>query len=211
MAHVISASFAVHPDSSMLATIILLLSIIFFRVAPWLGDGDLLRAVAGISPLMAFALCGGVFLPKRWALWFPLAAVVITHAVINSISGFPIIHPYAVVVAVSVAAVAVAGMALKKKASLAVLLGASVLSTVLFHLVSNTVSFFMEPEYAKNFAGWWQCQTTGLPLVTPPTWVFTLRQLAGDLIFTAMFYAAFRQSLPQSNIAPAANPAVATA
>jgi hypothetical protein len=79
---------------------------------------------------------------------------------------------------------------------------------VLFHLVSNTVSFFLDPGYAKTIAGWWQCQTVGLPGFTP-TWVFTLKQIIGDLVFTAAFYAAFRQSLPQRNPAPAGAPAIA--
>jgi hypothetical protein len=81
---------------------------------------------------------------------------------------------------------------------------------VLFHLVSNTVSFFIDPGYAKTLAGWWQCQTVGLPHFSPPTWVFTARQLVGDLAFTGLFFAAFRHSLPQGTPAasrPAAVPA----
>ena len=195
----------------MLPAIVLLAAIILFRIAPWLGGSDVLRAVGGISPLMAFALCGGVFLPRKWALWFPVAAVAITHGAINLIAGEPVFHVYAVVVAVSVVVVAAAGVAVKKKASLAVLLGISVLSTVLFHLVSNTVSFFLDPGYAKTFAGWWQCQTTGLPQYSPQTWVFSLRQLVANLAFTALFYAAFRQSLTGRVSAPAVSASSVTA
>lgn len=193
----------------MLPAIILLAAIILFRIAPWLSGSETVRAIAGISPLMAFALCGGVFLPKKWALWFPVAAVVVTHAVINVIAGQPVLHPYAVVVAASVAAVAAAGVVVKKKASLAVLLGTSLLSTVLFQFVSNTVSFFIDPGYVKTLAGWWQCQTTGLPHVLPPTWVFTVRQIIGDLAFTALFFIAFRQSLPRAVTVPAGSAAAA--
>lgn len=192
----------------MLPAVILLAAIIIFRIAPWMGENEVVRTFAGISPLMAFALCGGVFLPKKLAFWFPVAAVIVPHIVINSISGTPVIHPYLVVSAVSVAVVAAVGVALKKKASFAVVLGTSLLSTVLFHFVSNTVSFFIDPGYAKTFAGWWQCQTVGLPGFMP-TWAFTLRQTIGDLAFTALFYAAFRQSLPRHGTVPAAAPAVA--
>ncbi len=193
----------------MLPAIILLAAIILFRVAPWLSGGATVSAIAGVSPLMAFALCSGVFLPRKWALWFPVAAVIVTHVVINVIAGQSIIHWYAVLTAVSVVVVAAVGVAVKKKASLAVLLGTSLLSTVLFHLVSNTVSFFIDPGYAKTFAGWWQCQTVGLPQYAPQTWVFTLRQICGDLAFTAIFYAAFRQSLPQPGTVPAVAPVAA--
>ena len=195
----------------MLPAVILLAAIILFRIAPWLAGGSAVSDFAGVSPLMAFALCGGLFLPKKWALWFPLAAVVITHAIINAVAGEPVIHIYAVVTAVSVAAVAAAGVAVKKKPSIAVVLGASFLSTVLFHLVSNTVSFFIDPGYAKSLAGWWQCQTVGLPEYSPQTWVFTARQIAGDLAFSALFYAAFRHSLPHRGTVPAPSAAAVTA
>ena len=191
----------------MLPAIILLAAIVLFRIAPWLAGNDMVRDFAGLSPLMAFALCGGIFLPKKWALWFPLAAVVITHAIINTLAGEPVIHIYAVVTALSVAAVAAAGVVVKRKATPAVVLGTSFLSTVLFHLVSNTVSFFIDPGYVKSAAGWWQCQTVGLPGFLP-TWVFTMRQIAGDLVFTALFYASFRQSLPHPGTVPAASAAV---
>jgi hypothetical protein len=194
----------------MLPAIILLLSIVFFRVAPWLIGSDAVDNLAGYSPIMAFALCGGVFLPRKWALWFPVAAVIVTHVVINLIKSESIFHPYLILTAVSVVVVTAVGIAVSKKASLAVILGASLLSTVLFHLVSNTVSFFMTPGYESTFAGWWQCQTTGLPGYLP-TWVFTLRQLGVALGFTALFYAACRHSLPRTGTAPARNPAPAAA
>ncbi len=193
----------------MLPAVILLAAIILFRVAPWLSGSDTVRAIAGVSPLMAFALCGGVFLPKKWALWLPLTAVAVTHVVINVIAGQPVMHWYAVLTVAAVAVVAAVGVVVKKKATLAVLLGTSLLSTVLFHLVSNTVSFFIDPGYAKTLAGWWQCQTIGLPQYAPQTWVFTVRQICGDLAFTAVFYAAFRQSLTQPGTVPAVEPVTA--
>ena len=194
----------------MLPAVILLLSIVLFRIAPWIGGSGFVRDLAGYSPVMAFALCGGAFLPKKWALWFPVAAVLLTHVVINLIASQPVIHPYLALTTVSVVIVSAAGIAVSKKASLSVLLGASFLSTVLFHLVSNTVSFFLDPGYAKTFACWWQCQTTGLPGYLP-TWVFTLRQLGVALGFTAFFYAVCRQSLPRSGSSAAGAPAPAAA
>lgn len=194
----------------MLPAVILLLSIVFFRVAPWLSGSEAVRSLAGYSPIMAFALCGGAFLPRKWALWFPAGAVIATHVVINLVKGEPVFHPYLALTIVSVVAITAVGIAVSKKASLAVILGASLLSTVLFHFVSNTVSFFMDPGYAKTLEGWWQSQTTGLPGFLP-TWVFTLRQLGVALGFTALFYAAFRQSLPRTGTAPAGTSAPAAA
>ena len=192
----------------MLPAVLLLAAVILFRIAPWLGGSEVVREVAGFSPLMAFALCGGVFLPRRMALWFPVAAVAVTHVAINLIAGQPVLHWYLALTVVAIAAVSAAGVVVKKKATLAVVCGTSLLATVLFHLLSNTVSFFIDPGYAKSLAGWWQCQTVGLPGYLP-TWVFTLRQITGDLAFTALFYAAFRSSLPRPSPAPLAAPLAA--
>ena len=107
----------------MLPAIILLAAIILFRVAPWLSGSETLHAIAGVSPLMAFALCGGVFLPKKWALWLPVAAVAVTHVIINVIAGQPVIHWYAVLTVAAVTVVSAVGVVVKKKATLAVILG----------------------------------------------------------------------------------------
>ena len=193
----------------MAPILLLLVSIALFRTAPWLSGEETVRDFAGWAPVMGFALCGGAFLPRHLALWLPAVAILLSGAVVNTLTGWPLVNVFSIVVAVSSVAVAAAGAAIKKKASLAALLGTSILCTVLFHLVSNTVSFFIDPGYAKTLAGWWQCQTIGLPQYAPQTWVFTVRQICGDLAFTAVFYAAFRQSLPQRGTVPAVEPVTA--
>jgi hypothetical protein len=192
----------------MLPAIFLLASVIILRLAPWLRGQEAVEAFAGFTPLMGYALCGGVFLPRRLALWFPLMAVVVTHGIINHLDGKPFLHYYGIVSAAGVVAVSAVGVVVKKKASAGVLLGTCFLSTVLFYLMSNTVSFFMAPAYAKSLPGWWQAVTTGLPQYSPQAWVFLARELAGDLAFTALFYATFRQSLRQPGTLPAGAPAL---
>jgi len=193
----------------MLPAAILLIAVVIFRLVPWMKGPEAVQAMAGFTPLMAFALCGGAFLPKRIALWFPVATVIFTHGVINALDGKPFLHAYGLVTAAAVVVISIVGIGVKKKASASVLFGACFASTVLFYLMSNTVSFFMDPGYAKSAAGWWQAVTTGLPQHEPQTWVFLVRQLAGDLLFTAGFYAAFRQSLPRASGLPAGTPAAA--
>ncbi len=187
----------------MAPILILLTSIVLFRTVPWLaGDEALRQQFAGWTPLMGFALCGGAFLPRKTALWLPAAAILVSSAVVNTIAGFSAVNAFSIVIAVSAVAIAAAGAALKKKVTLAALLGTSILGTVLFHLASNTVSFYWDLGYAKTLGGWWQCQTTGLPQY-PPTWLFSLRQLTGDLCFTAAFFACCRNSLPSRGITSA--------
>ena len=189
----------------MIPVLLLLFSVILFRIAPSLSGSEMVRMMAGWSPLMAFALCGAAFFPRRWALAAGLVAVVVPHFFINKLQGYPLWDAYLPTLAVSVIAVSALGAFVGKKAPLAVFAGASLLSTVLFHLVSNTVSFFTASGYPPTLAGWVQCQTTGLPGY-PPTWLFSLKQLAGDLLFTVLFVLACR---PVRSVVPA--PAVALA
>jgi len=185
----------------MIPLLLLLLSVILFRIAPSLGGSDAVRAMAGWSPLMALALCGAAFFPKRWALAVGLAAVLVPHFLINLLQGFPLWDANLALMVVTVTAVCALGVVVGKKAPVAVFLGASILSTVLFHLVSNTVSFFTIPGYAPEFAGWLQAQTTGLPQYSPQAWVFSAKQLAGDLLFTMIFVLACRP-LPAAQTTP---------
>lgn len=186
----------------MIPLFLLLASVVLFRIAPSLGGPEMVQAMAGWSPLMALALCGAAFFPRRWALAAGFGAVVVPHFMINGLQGFPLWHAYLPTLILVVAAVSALGMAIGKKAPVAVFAGASLLGTVLFHLVTNTVSFFLQPGYAATLSGWLQCQTTGLPGY-PPTWLFTAKQLAGDLLFTVLFVFACRPA-PQAR--PAAEP-----
>jgi len=202
----------------MLPAIFLLVAIILFRLAPWLGGPDAVRDFAGYTPLMGYALCGAVFFPKKmqqWfpsAAWFPVVAVLVTHGIINVIAGQPFVRWSDPTTAITVAAiilVSAVGVSVKKKASLGVLLGTVSASTVLFYLVSNTVSFFVDQRYQFSFTGWWRAITLGLPEYLP-SWVFLVRGLAGNIGFTLLFYAVCRKSLRQSGTEPAAaEPALA--
>jgi hypothetical protein len=175
----------------MIPVVLLLVSVILFRIAPAMGGPEIQNTMAGWSPLMALALCGAAFFPRKWSVAAGLGAVVVPYFVINLALGYPLWHAYLPTLIVLVLAVSAIGAAVGKKASVAVFAGASLLSTVLFHLVTNTVSFFMEPAYAPTLAGWVQCQTVGLPGLAP-TWMFSLKQLAGDLLFTTAFVLACR-------------------
>ena len=176
----------------MIPVLLLLVSVILFRIAPSLHGSEAAKVMAGWSPLMALALCGAAFFPRRWAWAVGVAAVVIPHLVINRLGNYPLWDANLPLLLASVLLVAALGAKVGPQASSGVFVGASVLSTVLFHLVSNTVSFFAVPGYAPQIAGWIQAQTIGLPQYSPQTWVFSAKQLAGDVLFTLAFVMACR-------------------
>ena len=69
----------------------------------------------------------------------------------------------------------------------------TLLGALLFYLVSNTVSWLVNPAYAKTIAGWVQALTVGLPGL-PPTWMFGLNSLLGTGLFTGLFAGAMKWS-----------------
>jgi hypothetical protein len=80
------------------------------------------------------------------------------------------------------------------------LMGGALAGSVLFYLVTNTASWFGDPAYAKDAAGWWQALTVGQPQYYPTIFFFR-NSLASDLLFTgcfalAMEYASLRKGEP---------------
>ena len=72
-------------------------------------------------------------------------------------------------------------------------LGGALASSLVFYLVTNSVSWWTNVGYDKSPAGWWQALTVGLPGF-PPTWTFLRVSLVSDLIFTAIFVAGIEWS-----------------
>ena len=70
------------------------------------------------------------------------------------------------------------------------LLPASIAGSLIFYIVTNSVSWFFDPGYVKNFAGLIQALTVGLPQFSAtPSWVFFRNSLLSDLFFTLLFVA----------------------
>jgi hypothetical protein len=68
------------------------------------------------------------------------------------------------------------------------LLPASIVASLIFYLVTNSISWLYDPGYAKNFAGLAQALTLGLPAYSAtPTWMFFRNSIISDLLFTLLF------------------------
>lgn len=190
---------------SAILAVILLFAGVFFRVA----RADLAPEVLpNFSPLMAAALCGAVFIPGWLGLVVPVVALLVSDAALNTHYGEPVISPQLLwtlpcyLIAVGI------GWLLReqrdRRAGLWPILGGTLLSSVIFYVVTNTGSWLGFSAYPQNLAGWLQALTTGLPGY-PPTWTFFRNSLIGDLLFAAFFVAVER------SIAPTPQPAKARA
>lgn len=161
------------------------LALVFFRVfrAVWLPD------LPNFAPVMAVAICGGLFLPGALAWILPLAALAISDAVLSLVLGYPVMGAGQLVAWVCSLAGVAAGRWLARRpfgwpALLAVVVGGG----LVFYLVTNALCWLTMPAYPRGLAGLWQAVTVGLPGF-PPSWVFYRNALASDLVFTGLILA----------------------
>lgn len=191
----------------MFAPVLLLLAAILYRtVVGMLGSTDMHGMLHNFSPIAAIALCGAIALPRRMALFLPIAALFASDLALNlfhyhePMLTADILPRYLVLVAISGI-----GFALRKNPSLPRLLAGSLVGSFLFYLVTNTGSWFHDPAYAKTTAGWLQALTVGDGVPTHPSTLWFYRHtIASDLIFTLLFAVSFSlQRSRQTATAPA--------
>ena len=161
----------------------------FFRVIRAdLAPGTL----PNFSPLMAAALCGALFIPGWLGLVVPVAALLISDALLNIHDGLPAISSQVLwTLPCYLLAVGLGWMIREYRGGLGTIMGATLVSSFMFYLVTNTGSWLGLAAYPQSFAGWVQAITTGLPGY-PPTWMFFRNSLVSDLLFAACFVATER-------------------
>ena len=179
-----------------------------------------LRAVKGtdwgqnwlpnFSPWMAIAFAGTALFPQRLAWWLPLAVLVGGDILIHGASLLNDVGSMAAIYA-CFAFAAFLGLRLRGRLSALGLLGGTLVGTLAFYLISNSLAWFALPEYAKTLSGWWQAQTVGLPGFAP-SWTFLRNSLLSDAGFAALLIlaynaeAAHRKTTPLLRWTPAATP-----
>jgi Family of unknown function (DUF6580) len=165
--------------------ILAIAAVVIFRLVGPLAGPAVANALANISPLAAVIVTGAIYLPRPAAFVVPFGALFVSTLAVNAVKGWPIIDPFTLGSIAGFLLLFCLGWLARGTRRLPVVVATSVAGTLLFYLFTNTVSFFFEPSYAKTLAGWLQCVSVGLPQY-PPTWMFLIKSLAGDLFFTAL-------------------------
>jgi len=148
-------------------------------------------AIPNVSPLLAIAYIGAMYLPRRWG-WSvgPVTLLIVNLAYIATnyrADGSTLSWALAGCLAVYALA-GVLGAAIAPNKSLGKIIAGSLACSLLFYVVSNTFSWwtYQAPQFASGYAptaaGWWQANTIGVPGF-PPTWYFLRNAMAGDLFF----------------------------
>lgn len=163
------------------------------------------ETLPNFQPLPALLLCGVIFLNggQRWLV--PTIAWLVTDPLTSLLQHRAILGWHHLEIALGLAATIAIAYRVRRSPTWTNLLGGAALSALAFYVVTNTVSFIVDPLYAKTLSGFAQAQWTG-PLGYGPTWPFLRNLLAANLLFTGLFSLACR-SLP----APQANPSPAVA
>ena len=177
----------------MIAPILLVLIAIVYRVVIGVAGMTHMEWLHNFSPVAAIALCGAIYFPRKIAIFAPLAAFFVSDLILNayylatphvtSIVSVRMIPEY-----LALGLSAALGWKLRANPKAGLILGASVLGSIAFYVITNTGGWLLEPLYAKTLAGWVQALTTGLPGY-PPTISFFRNTFASDLLFTAIFVA----------------------
>jgi hypothetical protein len=172
----------------MIPAFLLILSAVAYRIVTGLFANSESIGLLNFAPLAAIALCAAAYFPAKFKFAVPMIALLISDVVLNVHYGFSLLSPFVLSHYVAFAIVGCLGLLLQGRASLKTWLSASLVASLIFYLVTNTVSWIFDPAYAKNTAGFIQAQTTGHPAYAgTPTWMFFRNSLVSDLFFTALF------------------------
>ena len=172
----------------MIPALFLIISAVAFRiVAAFLGHSNSIGWL-NFAPIAAIALCAAAYFPRKYKFSVPMIALLISDIVLNAHYHFSLVSPFVLSHYLGFAIVGCLGLLLRNRASWKTLLPASVAASLIFYVVTNSVSWIYDPGYAKNIAGFIQALTIGLPQYSAtPTWMFFRNSLVSDLIFTGLF------------------------
>ncbi|MFL6567619.1 MAG: DUF6580 family putative transport protein [Chthoniobacterales bacterium] len=172
----------------MIPAFLLILSAVAYRIVTGLFAHTDSIGLLNFAPLAAIALCAAAYFPPKFKFTVPMIALLASDIVLNLHYGYSLVSPFVVSHYIGFAIVGCLGLLLSGRASFKTLLPASIAASLIFYIVTNSVSWIYDPGYAKNMAGWLECLTTGLPAYSAtPTWMFFRNSLLSDLFFTALF------------------------
>ncbi len=159
------------------------------------------------SAVYGLLFCAGVYLSGGVAWWLPLGVLFVTDLGLNWHYGAPWVSPAMLGTYAAYLGLIALGRRFSPRASFFRLLGGGLLGAVWFYLVTNTLSWLLDPHYLKTLGGWVQALTVGRPEF-PPTWQFFLRTLLSGGLFTGLFVGAMKWcEAHEPREEPAAEPA----
>lgn len=143
----------------------------------------------GFSAAYALAFCAGVYLRRAIAWWLPLGVMVATDIGLCFFKyHVSLLQPELLLNYAIYAGLIGMGKWFGRGAAFWKLLLGGTFGALLFYVLTNTLSWFTDPHYAKTIAGWIQALFIGVNTPgLPPTWEFFRNTLLSGALFTALF------------------------
>jgi len=137
---------------------------------------------ANFAPIGAIAIFSGIYLPKKWAIALPLAAMFFSDIFIGFYAWPIMLSVYGGFVVMGLI-----GLLVRRNKKLSTVLGGTILGSVIFFLVTNGAVWAFGTLYAHNLAGLMQSYIMAIP--------FFRNSLLGDLFYTGILVGAYEASL----------------
>ena len=134
------------------------------------------------TPVAAMAIFAGCYLHKKWGVLLPLAAMFISDYFIGFYNWQVMASVYA-----SIVLVFAIGWLLNKYKTWYNIIFASLISSVIFFVITNFAVWFFFSWYPHTWTGLVSCFTLALP--------FFRNTLAGDLTYAVLFFGAYELAL----------------
>lgn len=159
------------------------------------------------SAVYALVFCAGVFFAGRMAWWLPLGTMLLSDVALNFYYWLakdidvwkPANIAYQSFNYVAYVVIILLGKRFKPTASFLALLGGGILGALLFYLITNTVSWLINPfnnaDYPRTLLGWIKALTIGTA-GWPQTWEFFRNTMMSSALFTALFAATAKLTAP---------------
>lgn len=176
----------------MIPAILLIVAAVAYRIVTGLAITSGTTGLSNFAPMAAIALCAAAYFPAKFRFTVPMIALLVSDVVLNTFYGFSLFSPFVLSHYVAFALVGALGLLLRNRASFKTMAPASIAASIIFYVVTGTVSWLFDPGYSKNIAGLFQSLTVGVQAYSAtPSWMFFRNSAVSDLLFTGLFIVCF--------------------
>ena len=137
---------------------------------------------ANFVPIGAIAIFSGIYLPKKWAIILPLAAMFFSDLFLGFYGWQTMSAVY-----IGFIAMGLIGLWVRKNKKFSTILGGTILGSIFFFLITNFSVWAFFDWYDHNLAGLINCYVMAIP--------FFRNSLLGDLFYTGVLVGAYEVSL----------------
>lgn len=137
---------------------------------------------ANFAPIGGIAIFSGLYLPKKWALALPLAAMFFSDLFIGFYSLPIMFSVYAGFIIMGII-----GLMARQNKKLSAILGGAILGSVIFYLITNGAVWAFGSLYPHTAAGLLESYYLAIP--------FFRNSLLGDLFYTGVLVGAYEAVL----------------